>query len=239
MLCNVSLYAQNVNCRMTINLTDKTGFQYLYINSEASFYYVDTIGIDTDSLCLSVNEPQQAILFINNDAERAFQFYLDEGKYTLNVDCKNRTANVIGSLLNDEFKEMMRVHDSLFKQYNIMHAMLYPYNGMDRDSAHAWLQKYLPLCDSLSKIHSNNFYETHLSSFLTLEHIYNDLSYTFDDPGYDTIEYDVKKLKILFDRLDPKLKKYKIYDECVAMFIKERIVPPKIAKPLFNYDAKN
>jgi hypothetical protein len=71
---------------MTINLTDKTGFQYLYINSEASFYYVDTIGIDTDSLCLSVNEPQQAILFINNDAERAFQFYLDEGKYTLNVD---------------------------------------------------------------------------------------------------------------------------------------------------------
>lgn len=156
----------------------------------------------------------------------------------MNIDCRNNTASLVGSPLNNEYKEMMSVNDSMFKQYNIMHAILYPYNGMDRDSAQALLQKYLPICNELSDKHIKQFYETHLSSFLTLEYIYSTLGYTFEDPGYDTIEYDIKKLKTLFDKLDPKLKRYKIYDECVEMFNRERIKLTEPPKPLFIYNDK-
>lgn len=229
-----NIYAALPNCKLFIHLTDKTGFKFLYINSGSKFYYYDSIGIDLDSLLLTLTEPIHVNLFINNDAENTFQFYLDEGNYNLNIDCKSKTALVTGSPLNDEFKEMMRVHDSLNKLYNIMHYVLYPYNNTDRDSAHAWLQKYGPLCDSLSDIHTNKFYETHPKSFLTLEKIFNDLQYIFEDPSCDTILYDIKKLKAQFDKLDPSLKRYKMYAECIELFNKERVKPPEIAKPLWN-----
>lgn len=233
-----NLYAQKINCRIKINLTDKTGFHFSYINNGSDFYYNDTIGMDSDSLCLSISEPKIVTLFINNEAENNFQFYLDECNYEVNINCKNKIVSVVGSSLNDDYKEMMRVHDSMYKKYKIMHAMFYPYNGMDRDSAHEWIRKYLPLCDSLSNIHMSNFYQTHLNSFLTLEHIFTTLQYTFEDPGYDTTVYNIKELKTLFDKLSPHLKKYKKYDECVIMFNKEHIKPTETAKPLFDYQIK-
>lgn len=232
------IIAQEINCSVKIKLIDKIDFKFLYINDGSEYYYCDSIGKDLDSVRLCIDEPKHATLFINNDAEHVFQFYLDEGIYDLNIDCKVKTATIIGSPLNDEYKEMMRVNDSMFKEYKIMHAILYPYNGMDRDSAHAWLQKYLPLCNELSDKHVAQFYETHLSSFLTLEHIFVQLQYTFDNPGFDSTEVDLKQLKILFDKLDPSLKKYSMYHECAEMFSKERVKLQEINKPLFNYEFK-
>ena len=240
---DTSVFTNKINSTVKVSFHNKKYAikNKIYLSSEHILYVLNKSKKTKKSITLKlgVKQPIHTTLFINNNAENAFQFYLDEGNYELNIDCKNKTAKVTGSPLNDDYKEMMRIHDSMYKKYNIMHAMLYPYNGMDRDSAQAWLQKYLPLCNELSGKHINQFYDTHLSSFLTLEYIYNTLGYTFEDPGYDTIAYDIKKLKILFDKIDPKLSNYKMYDEWVAMFKKERIIPPKITKPLFNYDSKN
>ncbi|HMX60413.1 MAG TPA: hypothetical protein PKX89_07585 [Chitinophagales bacterium] len=238
MICISNINANESNCRIKLNLSNTDTNTFFYISSETTFYYTSRMEGTIDSICYYVDAPIHTTLYINNDAEKAFQFYLHEGKYILNIDCKNNTATVVGSSLNDEYKEMMRINDSMFKKYNIMHAILYPYNGMDRDSAHLLLQKYLPLCNELSDKHVKLFYETHLSSFLTLEYIYSALKYTFEDLGYDTIEYDIKKLKTLFDRLDPKLKRYKMYDECIEMFNRERVNQTELPKPLFFYDEK-
>ncbi|MEZ5026077.1 MAG: hypothetical protein R2739_05790 [Chitinophagales bacterium] len=89
----------------------------------------------------------------------------------------------------------MSVQDSLYKKYHILHVMINPYTGMDRDSAHQLLQQYLPYCDSIADRHINQFYATHPASFLTLEHIYEQLSYTFENPGYDTLIYNKILLK--------------------------------------------
>lgn len=224
------------NCSLLVRLQHVELATSLYMNNNNNFYDFDSLDIADgfDTLCINLDEPNGVTLFINNDAENLFQFYLDEGNYILDIDFKNKTASVTGSPLNDEFKEMMRVHDSLYKYYNIMHYMLYPYNKTDRDTARAWLQKYGPICDSLSDIHTNNFYKTHPKSFLTLEKIFNDLQYIFEDPGFDTTLYDIKKLKAQFDKLDPSLKRYKMYAECIELFNKERVKPPEIAKPLWN-----
>lgn len=237
-----SVFSNNINCTVNVFFKNKRHSirNKIYLSSEHIFYILNNNPKKKKYILLrfGVKEPIQATLFINNDPEKVFNFYLDEGNYDLNIDCKNKTATVIGSPLNDEYKEMMRVHDSMYKKYNIMHAILYPYNGMDRDSAHAWLKKNLPLCDELSDQHIKQFYETHLSSFLTLEHVFVQLQYTFDDPGYDTTEYDIKKMKIFFDKLNPTLKRYSMYNECVEMFSKERVVLQQINKPLFNYEPK-
>lgn len=224
------------NCSIVVKLKNIGYLNSLYMNNGYDMYDFDSLDIadGIDTICLNLDEPKGVSLFINNDAENKFQFYLCEGNYNLNIDCKNKTALVVGSPLNDEYKEMMRVQDSIYKKYNIMHAILYPYNKMNSDSAHELLRKYLPLCDSLSTIHSNKFYETHPASFLTLENIFFILQYTFDDPGYDTTVYNLKKLKTLFDKLDTSLKKYKMYGECVELFNKERVKPPEIPKPLWN-----
>lgn len=232
--CIANLNATENNCNIKLNISNVDTNSFIYINRDTTFYYNSEIKGFPDSICFDIDNPIGVTLFINNDAENSFQFYLCEGNYNLNIDVKNKTAQIIGSPLNDDYKEMMRVNDSMFKKYKIMHAKLYPYNGMDRDSAHAWLQKYLPLCNELSDKHSEHFYETNLSSFITLEHIYVVLQYTFEDPSYDTIEYDIKKLKMQFDKLDTKLKKYAIYNECLEMFSKEHIKPPLIAKPLWD-----
>ena len=226
--------AKPPNCCVKIQLTDTTGFRNLYINDASDFYYYDSIGVISDSFCLAITEPKPVTLFINNDAENVFPFYLEEGNYTISINCKTKAIHVIGSILNDEYKEMMRVHDSLFKKYNIMQAILYPYNGMNRDSAHALLNKYLPLCNKYSDIHIKQFYETHLNSFLTLNYIYTTLEYTFENPAFDTAEYDIPKLKILFDKLDPALKKYELYNKCSALFKKESVKPPTVGKPLWK-----
>ena len=236
---DTAVFTSNINANINVvfrnakyAIKDK-----IYLSSQYIYYRLNKSNKKT-RLKFGVKEPIPTTLYINNDAENAFQFYLEEGKYELHIDAKDKTAKVVGSPLNDEYKEMTRVRDSMFKQYKIMHAILYPYNCMDRDSAHAWLKKYLPLCDSLSDIHINQFYQTHLSSFLTLEHVFVILQYTFEDPGFDTIEYDVKKLKVLFDKLDPKLKRYKMYDECIEMFSRERVKLTEPPKPLFIYDDK-
>lgn len=229
----ISLDAHGINSKISIKLLNKTNFKSLYINRETDFYYYDSIGVDIDSLCLSLTEPIPVSLFINNDAENAFQFYLDTGNYELNIDCNNKTVSVVGSLINNDYKEMMRVQDSMYKKYNIIHAILYPYNGMDRDSAQEWIRKYLPLCDSLSDIHVDNFYQTHLNSFLTLEYVFLILQYSFCNPDYDTEKYNLKILKSLFDKLGSNLKEYKMYDECVEMFKKEHIKPPSL-KSIYN-----
>lgn len=186
---------------------------------------------------LSDYRPKPVTLFINNDAENVFPFYLERGKFTIVINCKTKAVSIIGSTLNDEYKEMMRVHDSLFKKYNIMQAILYPYNGMNRDSAHAWLNKYLPLCNKYSDTHIKQFYETHLNSYLTLNYIYTTLEYTFENPDFDTVEYDIPKLKTLFDKLNPALNKYELYNNCVVLFRKDRIKPIIIGKPLWKGEA--
>ena len=123
----------------------------------------------------------------------------------------------------------MSVQDSLYKKYHILHVMINPYTGMDRDSAHQLLQQYLPYCDSIADRHIKQFYAKHPASFLTLEHIYEQLSYTFENPGYDTLMYNKILLKKDFDRLDSKLRKYRLYQECLKLFRKEY---PKLETPL-------
>lgn len=236
-----SCYSQQINCRIQLKFEHASNCNEIYLNSEDFYYIFDSINISSglDSICLAIDEPLGVTLFIDNDAEHSFQFYLCEGNYKININCKDKTANVNGSTLNDEFKEKMQVNDSLFKKFNIMHAMLYPYNGMDRDSAHIILEKYLPICNELSEKHIQQFYTTHPSSYLTLEYIYNTLGYTFINEGNDTTKDDVKRLKIMFDNLDSRLKKYKLYNKCLEMFSKERDSLTTPPKPLFIYDNTN
>ena len=80
-------------------------------------------------------------LFINNDAENVFPFIWRETITPFLLIVKQRLY-VIGSILNDEYKEMMRVHDSLLKVQYYAGIYFIHYNGMNRDSAHALLNKY-------------------------------------------------------------------------------------------------
>jgi hypothetical protein len=224
----LSAFPEVINCKVYLHFSNTQNYKFSYINNSNQFFFIDTIRAKEDSILICIDEPQIASLYINNDAEHLFNFYFESGIYDMNIDAESKSVKIIGSLLNEEYKEKMRVSDSLYKKYNIMHAILYPYNHMDRDSAHELLKKYLPLCDSLSDIHIRNFYETHPKSFLTLENIYNELSYTFEDPGYDTILYNKEKLRQRFDKLGSDLKKYKMYNDCLELFNKEY---PKLSEP--------
>lgn len=228
-LSSVSM-AQSPNCVMEVSLDNVEKLNRLYFNNGDYKFFFDSLMVadGCDTVLLHLTEPKYFTLFINNDAERYYNFYLYEGSFQMEIDCNTKNVKIKNSPLNDEYKEMMHVHDSLYTLYNIMHYMLYPYNGTNRDTARAWLQKYGPFCDSLSDIHIRNFYEMHQNSFLTLENIYIELSYTFEDPGYDTILYNKEKLRQRFDKLGSDLKKYKMYNDCLELFNKEY---PKLSEP--------
>jgi hypothetical protein len=237
-LC-LSAFSKEINCKIYLHFTNTENYKYSYINNGYNFFYIDTIGVKEDSVLLYIEDPQIASLLINNDAENLFTFYFERGTYNIYIDAKTKIVKIVGSTLNDEYKEKMRIQDSLYKLYNIMHYKLYPYNGTKRDTAHAWLQKYGSLCDSLSNIHISKFYETHTNSFLTLENIYNELEYTFEDPGFDSIRYNKQKLKNRFDKLNPALKKYTLYQKCIELFNREypKLVMP--LEPLFQIEKKD
>jgi hypothetical protein len=190
-------------------------------------------------LCLSIQDPFFVTLFINNDPEHAINFYIEDNDYEMIVDLENKNATFVNSVLNSDYKEKMKVHDSLYKKYNLIHAMFYPYNKMNRDSAHEILKKYLSFCDSLSDIHVNKFYETHPNSFLTLEAIYNDLVYTFDNPEFDTTVYNKTKLQKQFEKLDLRLSRYKLYQNCIDLLSKEYPKKETPPIPLFPINRKN
>ncbi|HOY41548.1 MAG TPA: DUF4369 domain-containing protein [Chitinophagales bacterium] len=234
-----STISKEINCKIFLHFYNIKNYKCSYINNSSGFFYIDTIGVQDDSILLNIEDPQIVTLYINNDAKNLFNLYLDKGEYTICIDVETKDVKIIGSPLNDEYKEMMRVHDSLYKLYNIMYYILYPYNGTNRDTALEWLQKYGTYCDSLSDIHISKFYETHTNSFLTLENIYNELEYTFEDPGFDSIRYNKQKLKNRFDKLNPALKKYTLYQKCIELFNREypKLVMP--LEPLFQIEKKD
>ena len=230
------------NCNIIVKLknTDSNLSTKSYISNESLYYQFDSIALKKgkDKISLRVQDPIPAVLYINNHPENILRFYLCKGRYRLYIDFRTKHAYIKGSKLNAEFQEKMRIQDSLYKKYGIMHAVLYPYTGMNRDSAQVLLQKYLPYCDSISEIHFRKFHETHPASYLTLEHIHQQLSYTFDNPGYDTMMYNRIRLKEQFDQLHPKLRNYNLYQECLNLFGKEYPTLEKPQAPLFPVEEK-
>lgn len=214
------------NCKIDIETKNISHIKYIsYLSSENILYRFDNKKLkkNKEKILIGVKEPTPVTLFINNDPLSFYQFYLEKGKYELRIDFEKKTALIIGSSLTDEYKEKMRVHDSMYTHYDIFRAMYYMQSKMNRDSAEVLLKMYLPLCDSLSDIHIKNFHETHPDSYITLSDIYSELSYTFGDTNYDTFVNNKKKLQTRFDKLDKNLSKYKLYHYCLELFNREKL----------------
>lgn len=186
----------------------------VYINDDSLFYYIDSVGLDTSNFDNNYDEPRHAVLFINNNPLTSHQLYIHKGNFEIEIDIENNTVKINGSSLNDEYKELTRIKDSLYSKYDLNRAILYPYIGMNPDSALDIKRKYLRYADSLSNIHMDNFYKNNNSSFLTLEYIYNILSYIYDTPKYDTTLFNFSDVTKMFDNLDTSLYKYQYYAIC-------------------------
>lgn len=219
-----SVLPEKANCKLNIRLTDTAEFKNVYINRDNIMYYFDDRGIDSATVYLELMHPTGVALIINNHIEKLFQFYLEPGTMDIEIDVPNYKVEIQGGLVNAEYRELFSVRDSLLRQFGLP-GVLNPYRP-DFDSMKLVIRTYMPLIDSLSQIHRQNFFDTHPASFLTLEDIHIYLSFIFEDPGYDPSSGEKERLKQRFDKLDPTLSRYPMYQECLELFAREPVRQP-------------
>jgi len=218
---------KKANSIIYLNKTNLSNFEYVHIERDGKIYYEDSIGLENDTIALHLKEPIGVTVFINNDVTTINNIYLENGKYTLKINVENKKVELIGSKINDEYHEKMRVYDSLIQLYKLpkgLHPMV-----KDFEVKKKLMMKYMPFIDSLSSIHIDKFYKNNRSSFLTLEHIYFEL----ENPKYHKLE-EREKLKKEFEKLNRSLRKYEMYKKCKAFFKQKIIEKGEINQPLFK-----
>jgi hypothetical protein len=224
-------YSNDLLCKINIKYINYTKNNMCYLSDGNNFYYVtDSIISDSDSICLFIYEPTLAS-FVFNYTNRlktptTIDIWLHEGEYNIEIDVKNKTSKFTNSKINEDFQKQVKIYDSIripenviFENFRKEYKNL---NKKQRDSLESVLQSYeLKLRDVT---YENLLKNT--SSYLALDFI------DFYTQALD-LKTSKQKLMKLFNKLDPSLKKYKLYKICEEK-LKTYKENPETARPIWD-----
>jgi hypothetical protein len=216
----------------------------IYIQDDGISYYMSDSAIikeneldcySTDSIYLFLENEDpilcgvviQNTIFFDANPKNILPLYLHKGSYIVNIDVSNKKINYINSDLNIENHRDKEIADSIYEIEDSIYNELRIYKKQ-KDTLK--VNAFKKLIQENKENYFNLKYNkalNRLDSYLALSFIYSYLDATINNIWY-------AKLKYLFDKLNPNLKKHNMYNECMRIFKTERFQLAEPPKSLWN-----
>lgn len=213
------------NCRIGLKIINKQELQSLKIGIGTESLIYNSEIFEDDSICLSVENPYQMMVILNNELKNFKQIFIHKGNYAIIIDAAAKTIAFENSELNNDLANTNRIYDSISQTLNLHRIVDVEYRFF-LDSTNNWnsFRQKAKIRDSIYEKVVYDYYLTHTTSYLSLSYVYYTSFCSQDAATKD-------KLCKLYYKLSPKLAEYSIYNEADKLLDKEI---PETIQPLWN-----